>query len=150
MFKHARDWSHQEFMNMLRGNMVAGLWPCERLLWLDWHGHGFGIDCCAGTGRCQGMIWNKDMIEWKLPMRRRHRGRERKLEGRRQRMRSVPIPHLNVNTSESCIYSKGNIWLFNCVFEFYILRFFLHNCWSLSNLCVLLSLLTWCFSANKS
>lgn len=50
-----------------------GLWPFERLLRLDWHGQGVGKDCLLGTGSCQGMMGNKDIIECKLP-KREHEG----------------------------------------------------------------------------
>lgn len=53
---------------------VFGLWPCDRLLWLDWHGRDVGTDHLAGTGICQGMMGNKDIAECESPPRGRDRG----------------------------------------------------------------------------
>ncbi len=55
---------------------LFGLWPFERLLWLDWHGHKVGSDCLAGYGCCQGMMGNKDIIECKSPVRKTQRDGE--------------------------------------------------------------------------
>lgn len=103
---------------------VFGLWPCARLLWLDWHGHKVGTDYLAGTGSCRGMLGNKDITECELPPRRRGQGRERKHKRERPGGGMSAIPHPYAGRS------KFHPWCLCHSETFFIISFiFIHYCW---------------------